>query len=564
MDLSLIALQGNSTHPDPLRRLFEAAPSTSHFRLSHSVLTPFTSLSFDWASLFDSLPSLRHFDIVTTQLGANSVSLPEQIPRLDSFCLINCGVVGTIPRSLLASYNDSSEYHSFFLDLSNNALIGTIPDQLFSTLNWTSITSFSVSVVSNMLTGPLPTLFFDDASSYVLSNVHLDFSNNPGLNGLFPSAILSSLPYVASSASYSFNPHVVVHLDRTNIQGILSVPNLGSSGSFAPQLTISASESNITWLSIADGAEKSLVNLNVSYNRQLSGTLPASIFGSSSSLSSLDASYTSLTGVMPNMGELPAPNLVQLALVGISQIDFCSGSNRTAWTSSSLTSCQMESTNAFNCTELYPSVCTTSKPSSVITPMPTFPCSEATRPTSLFDCINSTWTFNGNLNTTVLTLPAGSDSIINGNLTSYSIIFVGLRSSLTLQGCPNNLSSVSIVLRPGELKHVRSGSTANLVSFSSSDPLCSLRLRLVQITPQILGDSCRKVSIRSQLTDGQFSAILKTDSSSCGVWWVILVSVVSAVALIAVVVVIVSVGWFRTPKNTGDVELSDSHDGIDD
>lgn len=98
-------------------------------------------------------------------------------------------------------------------------------------------------------------------------------------------------------------------------------------------------------------------SLDVSDNPRMNGTLPAKWFSSTSTLSFLSAGFTGLNGVMPNMGQLRAPQLVSLTLDD-TDIDFCSGANRTVWTGGTwFSECSLTQTNANTCSGQYPFIC---------------------------------------------------------------------------------------------------------------------------------------------------------------------------------------------------------------
>lgn len=355
---------------------------------------------------------------------------------------------------------------------SANTLPATMPLTLPATMHIFTVTNCG-------LTGSIPASLYD-LFNPSFNSLYLDLSSN-SLSGAIPATLLSNVPF-----------------------------------------------SNIRYFTL------------LLYSNLLEGTIPTTLFSTSPSAMTdfmVDFSSNRLSGEASNLfASLTIDcslNLRQLNLANTA-IRFCAG-NRTSWTSTPLTTCKLEATEAYYCDFYYPSQCDLSKPT-----VPTGPggCSASARPSPDWICVDSTWVYYGSFNGTTLTIPSGnSESVVVGNVTSSTIVIGGSGSSLTLQaGCATNLTTVTIELSPSEIGKLTTGtSTVILSSYGGSG--CT-NLSTVNVEAKIKGHSCRKVTVKKQSDENSLSAIFSVDSGGCRTWWIILVSVVAAVVFIAVVVFI--------------------------
>lgn len=497
-----------------------------------------------------------HIDEHTTvniDLSMNNISgrlpnplFPDGEASIVSFNASFNRLSGNVPSGLLEFMNvaSSDTPGSANIDLRGNALNGSISDVLFDEVKWKDTTLVSVDLSSNLLVGNLPTALTRDEAFDGQTVVKFDISNNPTLNGSIPSGFLSSI-YADERLGGTVPLTITLIMDETALIGNLTIPNLDSRLSgrmFA--LNIYASNSNFTLLNLSGAHHVSY--LDISHNTNMNGTLPASLF--SSKLTGLVATNTSLTGSFPDLGAMDLSNLERLDLSHTS-LDFCA-TPRTAWNSTDAATCSFEGTNAHECPDLYPSSCSlASNAPPVSSPQtPSFSnCSEATRPSLEFVCIGSTWTYQGNYEGPILTIPGRASTVaIQGNLSASQIIFGGLGSDvLVTVGCASELRTVRISLTTGDLDRIGSGRLTQLLVNLNSTSGCLGDLSSVSIQPNVQGKSCKKVKTEKLGSNGQLSAIFSVDSSGCRTWWIILICVLIPLVVIGVIVFVLLVLFCR-------------------
>lgn len=456
---------------------------------------------------------------------------------------------GGLPTDLLSGTGGIS---SLVLDLSSNLLDGVISNNLFLPLaSATSTTNFLIAATNNTLVGDFPSTLLSNSMAPSFANIILFFDLNPTLGGTIPSTFWTSL--IPAGGQITTN---VMSLNLTvsdsGFTGALDFPDLSNRTVNIAFRGVSADFSSISF-----APRTRLVLLDVSYNQDLTGTLPSSLFsGGTSVLTLLNASHTGLTGNFPDVGS-SSITLTSLDLSRTS-LEFCP-TGRTAWTTHALYACDLRSTDALNCPNEYPGVCLVSAvpaqptsgpvetpqvpvPTGVPIEVPVTPpigCSLSTRPSPSFVCIGSTWTLQGTVNTTVLTIPGGAtQTVVEGNVTSSTVIITGLGSSLIVHGCATNLSLITVELTPEELKQIGSTGTTQTLLTVNSTQCGSTSLDAVVISTHVNGKTCRKVSAKSVQGDGSLSGLFVVSSSGCNVWWIILVSVLGGVLLLTAAVAV--------------------------
>lgn len=169
-------------------------------------------------------------------------------------------------------------------------------------------------------------------------------------------------------------------------------------------------------------------------------------------------------------------------------------------------------------------------------------CAMNTRPSEQFICQNGAWISNATVTAPVLTIPAGAtQTIVNGSLESSQLIFQGLGSTVTVTGCANNLSRVSLEISAEELKKIGSkGLRQTLLTYSGSDDSCN-NLDIVQLNSAVKGSSCRDLKVEKTTSNGQLSALFTVNSSRCNTWWIILASVLAGAVVIFCIVMVLLV-----------------------
>lgn len=132
-------------------------------------------------------------------------------------------------------------------------------------------------------------------------------------------------------------------------------------------------------------------------------------------------------------------------------------------------------------------------------------CSSSARPSTEFVCYNGTWISSTGVTTTTLVIPAGATTtIVNGNISSTTLVFQSLGSTLTIYGCANNLTSITIELSPEELKLIQTqGLQQTLLNYSSLDASCA-DLSTVTIIRKLHDSSCKDVTAKKAVSNGHF------------------------------------------------------------
>ena len=232
---------------------------------------------------------------------------------------------------------------SFSLDLSSNPIGGTIPENYFST--WTqSASNVYLYLGNSLLNGSLPKSNFGCRNSTQYLTVNLDDNQ---LSGEYPFDQLSAnLTSICPQAGF-----VSISVARNQLSGPLQ---LSSSKKSLPRLSLLVPYNNLSSLSV-DLPNTYLLELDVSGNLNLSGTLPEAFFNSSGTIKVLAANYTALTGDFPVVTGNPSTAINYLDLNHTS-INFCS-SGRPTWSPGGLSTCQLLDTNAQTCASAYPQLC---------------------------------------------------------------------------------------------------------------------------------------------------------------------------------------------------------------
>ena len=421
----------------------------------------------------------------------------------------------------------------------SNLLSGPIPGDLFSPVPWAQMVSFIFAAGNNSFVGSLPTSFLNSNPATALQDLQLDFSYLSGLSGSIPPSFWTSLiptSPVTSNTITSFQ----LNLEHSGVTGGLDL--IPFSSRLQPLvLSLNMGSSNLNSITLAPGSAASLFILQLENCASLHGPLPSELFSDSSKLRSLTAFSSGLDGVMPDLGERRPPATLVLR---DTNIDFCLGT-RGVMDDSAVSICDLKNTNAVECAEYYPS-CQVSRappsPTNVSSPAsaPASGCRIEIRPSPLFVCIGGIWTYQGSFNTTVLTIPAGAiQTVIEGNVTSTSVVINGLGSTVIVYGCATNLSLITVTLTPEELKQIGStGKTQRLLTVNSSQ--CGdTSLGAVAVAAHVSGKTCRKVTAKRVESAGTISGLFVVDSSGCNVWWIVLVSVICGVLVVVVAIAVV-------------------------
>lgn len=333
-------------------------------------------------------------DLSGNRLGGTIPSFIAPSFSVSSFVLnlASNQISGIISSTLMDTPSVTREYT---LHLDNNQLEGTLP----STLSMNGLNTIVLSASSNKLTGALPDSFLTRAQGLFILSLNLannafggsipsDFLtayttkstpytteisvnlSNCGLSGEIPASIrgnmefatidlsnnilTGNIPSALFASSLSNNNQLTFNAAQNKLTGVLSIPVLSAS---YPGFYMNVSHNELTELSIA-ASVMYIGSLDVSYNKNLTGTFPSQLLDSNSYLESFNASHTSMNGEFPDLsGKVLEVEIASLDLSSTA-IDFCSG-NRTLWLAPTLVSCNLHNTTASkSCSSVYPAICT--------------------------------------------------------------------------------------------------------------------------------------------------------------------------------------------------------------
>ena len=487
------------------------------------------------ASLVTSMPAGCRFSVSIGSKGITGTIPPNFLTLTHSSTITGIYVyfrfagtpTATLPDDLWGLPSNMPALTSLSVDCFSSSLAGSLPPTWISQYSFPALTSAYFSLESNNITGSIHSGLFP-GSAPMLTSYTLTLDGNP-LNTTFDSSLLTSLiiPYTRSNA-----PQYVLSMIGCGLTGslVLPTPPIISNLEYLSGLSINVASNALVSFTANTNTSRYLRSLGLAFNRNLQGTLENLLPSSSpSTLFHLDARNTRLNGTMPYMASVGS-GIYELQLDSTS-IDFCSGgSNRLKWTSSNLYSCSLLSTSAFSCASLYPTVCAVSAG-----------CSDSTKPSEEFVCENSVWVSNGPITTPSFSIPLGAANVvINGDVESSDIAFNGLGTTLTINGCANNLSTIGLSVNPNQLKGVGKKITQQLVSITNAN--CAINpLDSVVLESRVSGSSCRSMKSTKSVSSGTLSGILSIDASRCNTWWIILASVIAGVVVIGVIIVILLV-----------------------
>ena len=513
--------------------------------------------------LFGSISSVNSIAFSAYQNRFNGY-LPSQLFNNDTWTgegnlvltLASNSLSGNIPTNLISSsFSDRPDFTmgSVSVDLSNNPIGGFLPSNFFSRelsnrrdsasyrtsqLRHSENVEFSRAatafvpvefggldiIFENMsLSGTVPSDFFAGAAASE-GRLSLYCAYNQ-LTGQFPD-IASTLPRTST-----------LTIDMSHNQLFGNPPTSCNGMSF---LTYTFSHNNLNG-SIPSGtlSDCQSLSLDVGDNPQLSGEIPAEFFKIPTMR--LAAPRTNLTGTVPvNM----TSSFGSIDFAG-TLIDFCESPIVHPKFNFTTINCVLDDTNAACvCPEAYPSCSRRCIPVPVVAPTlpPVAPttCTLSTRPSVEFVCVNGVWTAPFT-STPILTIPSGAGTVVvDGNVTSTSIVFNGVGSAIVIRGCAANLTMVTVELTQEQLKQLGSSKTLQpLLTFSNASDCGSLEGIALDT---IVSSGCRKVKTEKVVSsDGNtFGAYFTMNASGCNTWWIILVSVICGVVILGVVAAVVT------------------------
>ena len=524
-------------------------------RKCHQIVNPIPADLFgDSAAPFTS--SLSSFSLNLGETGLTGDIPPGLISDFNitaterfELDLTSSGISGTIPSTLLSKKHSNFSVNHISLRLDHTSLVGSIPSDLFGHVTVLDTLSFSATDTA-LLADPLPSSFDIQAPNglnlfqFFLTGSGARGPLSPGLFASFgpPGTPLTSQPLNRTSGA------IMVSFVDTKLGGSIP-PNLFSTASLNESLiSLLFVDSNISGSIPSSWDKVHFHDLNFQNNPNLAGTLPSSLFTSTSTATHINFANTQVRGNLPI---IRTPSLTHLMLSN-TLIDFCTNPEGTGarpnWSApSSTAACSLRNTSACACLDKYPSLCTRQ-----CSFAPVQVCSPTTYPGPGFYCLNGIWTADASVDTPVLVIPPGaSETIVNANISSPTIVFSGIGNTLIInQGCTTNLTSITIELTQEELKKLgKSNSNLTLIVYAGTDRNCS-NSGNVTVKTTLKNDGCRKVkATKINQNSSTLNAVFTLDNSRCNLWWIILVSVIAGILVLGIIAVLLLMAFspaFRT------------------
>ena len=511
---------------------------------------------FDW-SWIPMLPSLSR---ISFDNAFPNGTLPNEwkSPSLQTLIIRESpGLVGTISPDFFLNYHTL-----FIISLETTSLTGTIPNygmenivafQMTNSMlsHWPALVSNAtntfgpmIKVQSITLSGnrivelPLQT-DFDLMTNLVSLNVKDNPTLSLGLPNLFynRSVVLQVIDASGCSLNGSL-PVLGIARDQSGVQGsVFSFSDNQFSGSIP-----------ISWAGIG------LQSLDLRGNPGLSGLLLFS-YGRDSVNAIGDAASIFLdgdgyTGTVFNLSNWAS---LQYLVAQTPNVDFCSVARLAPSKAtvlypnvSDLIGCDLTTTNASECAWAFPRVCKVggwrgSPTTSNTSPTPLICPGNSPGPT--FVCNNGQWVSSVSVTTTTITAPPATTVIVNGNLTTQSIVITSTSSTINVTGCvtsPDGTQpTVTLTLTQSDLETiVKNGGSLKSLLIEQSSGCSSLSTTPLVVDTSAI-KSCKTIKT-DKLGDARgLSVTFTVNTSKCNVWWIVLVSVLCALALIGVVVTVV-------------------------
>ena len=514
-----------------------------------------STLLLDW---MDSLSNLERFELRTADWVTGSIGLPTGTTVTTSLTTL---VVTDTRLATLVNFWDRLP-NLVHLDLSNNKLVNGL-SQVGPSASYSSLKILDLS--DNLLQGTIPNDFWSFFPN--LEDVSLARNGLSSYTALPSTSKLIKLN-LAENLMTAFNPPFdSAAVEYFNLQDINFSSQRGTLQPFTAMLSFELIPNS--------------VRIDISGNPMLTGSLPDLLLGRTTTLRFFNANGCGFTGTLPfalNVasfdlrlkgnpigGTFPSSyHTYDWSYLDLSDtdVDFCSN------LPPALTACNVTSPQVCSCADSW-AACTTgclapngavpltATPEATTAPIETSPppvegttpptTSPQTIPTPVtptcpppppgFSCIGGKLVANASIDTPSLTIPGGSTVEINGNLSTTILVFKGLGSTISLSGCANISEGITITFTESDVEKLgESGNKTSIQTLLYQDPsLNCTSLKTVSLSTRQEKSGCKKVKSVKSANDSTFGAVFTLDSSSCNVWWIVLVSVLGGVILIGLV-----------------------------
>lgn len=556
---------------------------------------------FDWSWL----PRLP--DLSTATLSFNQIygTLPNQFnhTNLSIFELGNNAFVGTISPTWFLQFPSLPS-----LSASDNQLVGTIPYYGLESFRVISLPGNLLTAWPPLITNSTPgfgyptqftlvdlaynrlTLLPTQADFEGMNVKYLTIGGNSNLTGILPNIFNSSIARDVTTlvATISITgcgftgplPDVPEYINDLYSLAGTELPNF--------YLDNNNFEGTIPWnnLTLSDFFMQGSHNVNGSIATWNGSSITSQIFGDARKIR-LD--NPNLVGHMLNISTLPS--LLELTM-NTPNIDFCAAarlvpvaSRRVIFPAPSLELCDLSGTNANTCAWAYPAVCAEpGSPSAAVSPSspsspqsspssaPTAAPSDSTiplrqcplpSPGASFACLDGLWVSNASVTEEIITLPSQSATVINGNLTTSTIVFNSVSSLINITGCLSTANgsspAVTVVLTSEDLeKIVKSGNTLQTQFILQNASCGDVSISTLTFDTSAI-KSCK--TIKTDRIEGSrgLAVAFTVTSSKCNTWWIIVASVLCALVLVVVIVVVVVFLVFRSKKRHMELRSISAH-----
>ena len=543
--------------------------SWSKFDAGVSLVSDPTSDYFDWTWL-SRLPALLYL----TFDGPLSGTLPNDLSHAK---LIQLGVQATLPTSRVLvgsiSPNWFRQYPAMIsLTLVSQNLTGTIPywgyeKVLEINLSQNKFTHWPPLIVNttsgfgppsslrtlslsnnNLVQIPMETDFQSMPLSY------FDLTSNPNLSAPFPNVFIGP--------AHRTYPLKIVYASNCRFYGPLPEIPASQLSSYEAnsQLAFRFGDNDFNGTIPSSWSQLKMNSLQLNGNPRLTGAV-ATIDENGMVVSQLvkdvtvlSLQGTNLNGPMFNISAMPS---LAVLIMGSPGIDFCSASRFgfSYATTPGLSMCSLVG-NATMCGASYPSACSlwasppqneAQEPESQISnpkpdSMPDLGC-PLPSPGSTFVCTNGVWVSIGPVTETIISLPPASITIVNGNLSTNSIVFASTSSTINVTGCITTLDGktprIVVILTQADLEEiVKLGGIFENELIRQGEGCHAISASAVEIDSSGI-KSCKTVKTDKIGSPSGLAITFRVNTSKCNVWWIVLVSVLCVVAIVVVVVVIV-------------------------
>ena len=495
-------------------------------------------------------------NFITGSIGSNFLS-GTNMTSMSEITLVlsqNPSLSGTIPTDLWGLPNACAATY-IYIDVGYTN-ISAFSKTFLSTYSFPNLSDLSIHTLYSAIKGDLPSRIMPLSAPNLASYTFYNDGNVMG--GTVPTAFIGNIAsWTGGRSPYTF---LTLWLRYNQLTGIVTFPAAPSQTLGSGPYTLfkfAGQNNNFTYMNIQPTASRYLTDIEIGYSPGSRGTLD-NVFSPSaidSYLDVVDFANCSISGTMPDLNTMNTEVIKWLSL-SYTPIDFCSNTSRSPWTgSSALNTCLLQGTNAYMCPELYPnceiSAPAPSAPTSPPSSTPT--CLDSTKPDANFVCVDGIWVNLESSTTPTLvittsgTSSSGSTSqvLVLGNVTSSTLVYQNLGTTLVVGGCADNVSSITIELSDEDLQRI-TNSTGSLRQqlLAIQGDNCS-DLATVKLSTSTTNSTCSAVSSSTESTNGQLFALFSITGSSCSnkkeqkIWIIIVPAVCGGVLLIVIIVVIV-------------------------